>query len=134
VLDMGCIFSNERMGHEVAVPRPIASHAVAAIALAATASARDRWQRELAAWLGEQARSLAGGGGGFDVGDVAWTPNNFSDQQRFLVEAIAYAAAGETGELRAALDRLAALIAGHDRAWVVVGRRWSWPAGVAAPP
>jgi len=101
---------------------------------AATASARDRWQRELAAWLGEQARSLAGGGGGFDVGDVAWTPNNFSDQQRFLVEAIAYAAAGETGELRAALDRLAALIAGHDRAWVVVGRRWSWPAGVAAPP
>lgn len=122
------------MSHEVAVPRPVASQAVTLIALAASASARDRWQRELAAWLAEQARALAAGGSGFDVGDVAWTPNNFADQQRFLIEAISYAAAGETGDLRAALDRLAALIAGHDRAWVVVGRRWTWPSGVATVP
>lgn len=131
---MGCVFSNAKMGHEVAVPRPVASHAVTLIALAASASARDRWQRELAAWLAEQARSLGGGGAGFDIGDVAWTPNNFADQQRFVVDAIRYAAAGETGDLRAALDHLAALIAGHDRAWVVVGRRWTWPSGVAAVP
>src|SRR5258705_1084963 len=131
---MGCVFSNARMGHEVAVPRPIASHAVTLIALAASASARDRWQRELAAWLAEQARALGRGGAGFDVGDVAWTPNNFADQQRFVVAAITYPAARETVELRTAPDRLAALIAGHDQAWVVVGRRWTWPSGVAAVP
>jgi hypothetical protein len=131
---MGCVFSNDRMGHEVAVPRPVASLAVASIALAATTTARDRWQRELAAWLAELARSLAGGGSGFDVGDLAWTPANFTEQQQFVTDAIAYAAAGEAGDLRLALDQLAALVAGHEQSWVLVGRRWSWPDRAAALP
>jgi hypothetical protein len=131
---MGCVFSNDKMGHEVAVPRPVASLAVASVALAATTTARDRWQRELAAWLAEQARALAGGASGFDVGDLAWTPDHFAEQQRFMTEAIAYAAAGESGDLRIALDQLAALVAGHERSWVLVGRRWTWPDRASALP
>jgi hypothetical protein len=126
LLDMGCVFSNVRMGHEVAVPRTVAARAMAAFADAAAEAADDRWQRELAAWLAEQARALANGGDGVDIGDLAWSPANFVDQQRFALSALADAAAAHTGELRSALDRLAALVAGHDRSWVVVGRRWTW--------
>lgn len=124
---MGCIFSNARMGHEIAVPRLVAARAIAAFAVAAAGAARDRWQRELAAWLGEEARVLARGAIGFDVGDLAWSPGYFADQQRFAVAALAEAAAIEHGEVKVALERLAALVSGHDPAWVVVGRRWAWP-------
>jgi len=131
---MGCVFSNDRMGHEVAVPRHVATRAVAAFAVAAAEESRDRWQRELAAWLAEQARALGAGGRGFDVSELAWTPDHFAEQQQFALTAIAIAAAGASGDLRLALDRLAALIAGHDRTWVLVGRRWPWPDRVPALP
>lgn len=131
---MGCVFSNHRMGHEIAVPRHVAAQTVAAMALAAAGEAGDRWQRELAAWLAAQARILSAGGPGFDIGDFAWTPDHFAEQQRFALDVVALAAAGEAGDLRIALDRLAALIAGHDRTWVLVGRRWVWPDRAPALP
>jgi hypothetical protein len=130
---MGCVFSNARIGHELAVPRLVAARAIAAAAAAAAAAAGDRWQRELAAWLAAHARAVMGGHAGFDVGDLAWTPDHFLEQQRFVVEAIADAAAREAGDVRFALDRMAALVAGHDRAWVVVGRRWDWPDSSVIP-
>jgi hypothetical protein len=131
---MGCVFSNAKMGHEVAVPRPVASRAIAAVATAAAEDAGDRWQRELAAWLAEQARALSTGAPGFDVGDLAWSPANFADQQKFALDAIAVASAEASGDLKVALDRLSALIAGHDRTWVQVGRRWAWPHRAPAVP
>jgi hypothetical protein len=127
LLDMGCLFSNARLGHEVVIPRSIAAPAVAAIASAAAADARNRWERELATWLAAQARALAAGAPGFDVGDFGWTPDHFTEQQRFVIDAIAVAAPRQSTDLRFALDHLATLIAGHDRAWVAVGRRWSRP-------
>ena len=131
---MGCVFSNARMGHEVAVPRPVAVRALAAVAEAAADRARDRWQRELAAWLGEQARAIALGACGLEIALIAWTPDHFAEQQAFALAMVAAGAFGTEAEVRVALDRLAALIAGHQRAWVISGRRWLWPDGAPAVP
>jgi hypothetical protein len=121
---MGCVFSNVRLGHEVAVPRLVAARAIAALAAAAAAGARDRWERELAAWLAGYARAVMDGHAGFDVGDLAWTPDHFLAQQAFVLAMLDDAADREGSEVRLVLERMAALIGGHDRSWVVVGRRW----------
>jgi hypothetical protein len=124
---MGCVFSNARLGHEIAVPRLVAARAIAALAAAAAAAAHDRWEGELAAWLAAYARAVMDGHAGFDVGDLAWTPEHFLEQQAFVVAALADAADREPSEVRVVLERIAGLIAGHDRSWVVVGRRWGRP-------
>ena len=122
------------MGHEVAVPRPIAARAIAVVAVAAAESARDRWERELAAWLEEHARALARGVTGLEVAALAWSPEHFAEQQRFVLDAVARGAHGADPDVRIALDRLAALIAGHERSWVLAGRRWAWPDRAPAVP
>jgi hypothetical protein len=120
------LLSNLRMGYEIAIPRPVATRALVLAVDAARSLADDRWQRELVAWLGDRTRSL---GHGLDVGDLAWTPEHFVEQQRFVVAALTAAAAQADDDARIALHRFAALVAGHDRSWVVVGRRWSWAEG-----
>ena len=124
-----CTFSSQRLGDVVAVPRRVAAFAVAAVGAAARRLAVDRWQGELAAWLGEQARVLAGPGDQLDVDQVAWTRLHFPDQQQFLLDSIAVAASRHPGQVRDALERLAALVARQERRWVRAERRWAWPFG-----
>src|SRR5262245_863164 len=124
---MAFVLSNLRMGYELAVPRPVAAHALGLAIAAATELAVDRWQRELAAWLGDRQRAAIAGGHGLDVSELAWTPDHFTEQQRFVIDALITAAArADVDDVRIALHRMAALVDGHDRTWVVVGRRWSW--------
>jgi hypothetical protein len=90
--------------------------------------ARDRWQRELIAWLAERSRAIAiGMRAGLDLGDVAWTPIHFAGQRDFVIDACARAAARATDTALAGdLTAFADLAARHLREHVVVGRRWHW--------
>ena len=57
-----------------------------------------------------------------DVGEIAWTPENFDRQRRFLLRAIELAA--ETSEHARALRRWAQLIEAHPKDSVQFGRLW----------
>lgn len=91
-------------------------------------AAAGRWEHELAAWLADRRWAIAGGArAGLDLGEVAWTPDHFADQQRFVV-AICDRASDRAAEpsLASDLARLRELAAHHGREHVVVGRRWRW--------
>lgn len=101
---------------------------LAALTEAAREAAAGRWEHELGAWLGDRRRAIAGGvRAGIDLGEVAWTPEHFPDQQRFVV-AICRQASDRAGDAGVAADlaRLAELALHHGREHVVVGRRWRW--------
>jgi hypothetical protein len=113
---------------EVVVSAPVATSIVGALAAKAEHLARDRWQRELAAWLQARAGGI-GAGRVFDMEEVAWTPDHFAEQQLFLLSLV-QACGDEASEYEAAVFRaLAALVSGYRRSWVVFGRRWVWPPG-----
>ena len=109
----------------LALTRRAACDALDALARAATDLARARWEHELAAWLADRRRAIATGALALlDVGEIAWTPERFAEQQAFVAACCARAADGSD-----ALAHLAALIARHRRADVRVGRRWRWLGG-----
>ncbi|HUS29438.1 MAG TPA: hypothetical protein VMZ53_13055 [Kofleriaceae bacterium] len=78
---------------------------------------------------GAGGRRGGGGGGGhvLDVADIAWTPEHFEAQRRFLINAIDRAAASEGGGAHGlAFDRWRRMIEAHPADSVQVGRRWQW--------
>lgn len=119
------VFSNHQLGPraELLVSRAVAATAVREVAHAAGPAAQARWEHELVAWL---ERWAASGQVSFDVSDIAWTPEHFERQRRFVVDAIRRAAAGSPNA--PTLGRWAAMIEAHPRGSVQVGRRWRWPA------
>lgn len=121
------VFSNHRLGPaaELLVSMEVAESMLRATAEAARPSAEARWERELVQWLEDKA-SRPEGLGAIDVGDIAWTPENFERQRRFLLDAIERAA-GQSEHARA-LARWAGMIEAHPRDSVQVGRRWAWQA------
>ena len=114
------VFSNRRLGPaaELLVSPEVAAEALRATALVAASRADGRWERELAGWLSNHAGSPID----VDVADIAWTPEHFERQRRFLLDAIQTAV--ELCEHGRALSRWAAMIEAHPRDSVQVGRRW----------
>lgn len=114
------VFSNHRLGpaSELLVSTAVAESMLRETAVAASSSAADRWERELVRWLEARAH----GPETIDVGELAWSPENFERQRRFLIHAIEQAAV--TSEHARALTRWAAMIEAHPRDSVQVGRRW----------
>lgn len=114
------VLSNRRLGAgvQLVVPDEIARAMLTAIATAARPVARSRWEHELVRWL-EARESL-----GLDVGEIAWSPEYFEQQRRFLLDAIARAAAGS--EHAPTLERWAQMIEAHPRDSVQFGRLWQW--------
>lgn len=117
------VFSNQRLGAsaELLVSDDVAIEMLKATASHARPFATARWERELVDWLEVRAGTLPS----FDVGEIAWTPDHFDSQRRFLLEAIERAA--EESEHALAFDRWRRLIEAHPRESVQVGRRWRWP-------
>ncbi|HEX3766499.1 MAG TPA: hypothetical protein VHW23_47725 [Kofleriaceae bacterium] len=117
------VFSNRRLGPgaELLVSREVASELLREVAAAAGPAAQARWEHELVRWLERRAAS----GGAIDVTDIAWTPEHFERQRRFLVEAI-QRAQGSSRHGRA-LTRWCGMVEAHPRESVSVGRRWQWP-------
>ena len=121
------VFTNQRLGpsSELLVSDDVASAMLHATAEAASRAAEARWEHELVRWL-EARAGMCGRAGSLDVGDVAWTPEHFEAQRRFLIDAITRGALGS--EHAAALERWRRMIEAHPRDSVQVGRRWQWEA------
>ncbi len=122
------VFSNQRLGAiaEILVSPVVASAMLRLTAEAARPLAQSRWEHELILWLEDRSRAL---GSAFDVAEIAWTPDNFERQRRFLTDAIDRASLGS--EHIRPLAMWARMIVAHPREHVVVGRRWRWAADAA---
>ncbi len=120
------VFSNHRLGPsaELFVSDEVAASILRETAAAARPFAEARWEVELVLWLDSRADA---GAQLLDVGDIAWTPDHFELQRRFVIEAIQRAA--RCGEHALAFDRWRRLVEGHPADSVQVGRRWQWPGG-----
>jgi hypothetical protein len=118
------VFSNRRLGPgaELLVSRAVAGELLREVAAAAGPAAQARWEHELVSWL---QRCAASGSTSIDVADIAWTPEHFERQRRFLVEAIQRAQSGSRHGR--ALTRWCGMVEAHPRESVSVGRRWQWP-------
>ena len=116
------VFSNRRLGPsaELLVSREVAGELLREVATAAGPLAQARWEHELVTWL---ERCAASRNTSFDVSDIAWTPEHFERQRRFLVDAI-QRAQGSSRHGRA-LARWCGMIEAHPPE--SVGRRWQWP-------
>ncbi len=123
------VFSNQRLGPaaELMVSREIAANVLTSIADAARPIASAHWERELVRWLDDQAVRVSTTNAvelAVDVGDIAFTPQHFDRQRRFLIDAITRA--GERCEHSRALVAWAAMIEAHPRESIQFGRRWVW--------
>jgi hypothetical protein len=116
------VFSNQRLGAsaEIIISDDVAAEMLKGTAAQARPFAEARWERELIEWLERRSESKSP----LDVGEIAWTPDHFEAQRRFLLAAIDRAAAGSEHAL--AFDRWRRLIEAHPRDSVQVGRRWQW--------
>ncbi len=115
------VLCNRRLGPdaELLVSEEVASTMLSATAAAARPFAEARWEVELASWL--DARSAVRGHV-LDVADIAWTPDHFEAQRRFLIAAILRAASST--EHGSAFDRWRRMIEAHPADSVQVGRLW----------
>jgi hypothetical protein len=118
------VFSNHRLGPsaELLVSREVAGAVLREVAAAARPAAQARWEHELVLWLERRAGSASPT---LDVSDIAWTPDHFERQRRFLLDAIGGALASSAHA--SALARWSAMIEAHPPESVQVGRRWQWP-------
>jgi len=116
------VFGNRRLGPgvELLLSVEVAREMLAATASAARSAASARWECELVDWLEHRAAADPN----LDVDDLAWTPEHFEHQRRFVVTAIELAARASAHA--AALHRWSRMVASHPRASVQVGRRWQW--------
>ena len=117
------VLSNRRLGPraELLVSDEVAQAMLHATAASARPVAAARWELELVRWLESRGRRT---GATLDVSEIAWTPDHFEAQRRFLVEAIARAA--QSSEHAAALEHWRRILEAHPRDSVQVGRRWQW--------
>jgi hypothetical protein len=117
------VFSNRRLGPttELLVSREVAGELLREVAATASPLAQARWEHELVTWLERWGLSRSTS---FDVSDIAWTPEHFERQRRFLVEAIQRAQA-HSRHARP-LARWCEMVEAHPREAVQVGRRWQW--------
>jgi hypothetical protein len=134
------VLSNRRLGPaaELLVSPAVAEAMLRQAAAAARLEADARWEQELVRWLEGRAsppeEATAGSSRGrpvhtvIDVSEIAWTPDNFERQRRFLLRAIERAA--ETSEHARALRLWAQMIEAHPSDSVQFGRRWTSLPGV----
>lgn len=115
------VFSNTRLGaaSELLTSPVVASEMLSSTAEAARPLAQSRWEHELVLWLEDRSRTT---GAVLDVTELAWTPDHFERQRRFVSDAIDRAAIRSVH--RRALLLWRRMIDDHPREHVVVGRRW----------
>lgn len=123
------VLSNQRIGPtaERMVARDIGASLVRSVAQVARASASSHWERELVRWLDERAQWIVSSTSRaivLDVSDIAFTPQHFDRQRRFLLDAIDGACA-DVRYVRVLTD-WADLIKAHPRDSVQLSRRWIW--------
>jgi hypothetical protein len=120
------VFSNHRLGPsaELFVSDEVATIMLRQTAAAGRPFAEARWEVELVLWLDARAEITSHV---LDVSEIAWTPEHFEQQRRFLLASIERAMAGTDHAL--AFRHWHRLIADHPSDAVQVGQRWSWSSG-----
>jgi hypothetical protein len=115
------VLCNRRLGPgaELLVSDEVAATMLRATAAAARPFAEVRWELDLAAWLDSRADL---GSGTLDMADIAWTPDHFEAQRRFLLSAILRAS--ETLGHSAAFEHWRRIVEAHPADSVQVGRLW----------
>jgi hypothetical protein len=118
------VFANRRLGPaaELLVSPAVAAAMLRATAEAAQVGAAARWEQELVRWLLHRASQLEADQV-IDVGEIAWSPENFERQRAFVLRAIGEAS--EASEHARALRLWAQMIEAHPRDSVQFGRRWT---------
>src|SRR5450432_1944814 len=113
------VFSNLHLGpsSELFVSDDVAVAMLLATAATARHVAEARWERELVEWLERRASATSKA---LDIAEIAWTPDHFEAQRRFLIEAIARAAEGSMHAT--AFQRWRRMIEAHPPDSVQVGR------------
>ena len=117
------VLSNQSLGPaaELWMTHDTAVDILRSVAEVARPLARAVWERELVRWLEEQAvLSITS----IDVGEIAFTPQHFEAQRRFLIASIMHASM--VSEHSRILAAWAALIEAHPSDSVQFGRRWIW--------
>ena len=116
--------TNRRLGpgSQLSLAQDVVAEMLREVAAAARPAATARWEHELVRWLEERAQQPIS----LDVGDLAWTPEHFETQRKFVVDAIHRAL--DTARCEAVvvdlLRRWMVMIAAHPRDSVKAGRRW----------
>jgi hypothetical protein len=123
------VFSNHRLGPaaELLVSSQIATSLLACVAEAARPQARALWEHELVRWLDAQCARISSTNAidlAIDVSDIAFTPQHFDRQRRFLLEAIERAI--PESEHARTLINWADMIKAHPRDSVQSSKRWTW--------
>ncbi len=119
--------TNRRLGptQQLALAKEVVAAMLREVATAARPAASARWEHELVRWLDGVGSAYADGATqpvSLDVGDLAWTPEHFEAQRKFLVDAIHRAL--DTSSCEPVLRRWLVMIAAHPRDSVKAGRRW----------
>lgn len=117
------VFRNRRLGPgaELLVSPDVAGVLLRSTAAEARPFARARWEVELVRWLEHLADVRTNE---LDVADIAWTPDHFQAQRRFLLDALDRAAVASEHLL--VFERWRAMIEAHPADAVQVGRLWHW--------
>jgi hypothetical protein len=112
--------TNRRLGptQQLALSKEVVATMLREVAAAARPVASARWEHELVCWLDDSASRP----GSLDVGDLAWTPEHFEAQRKFVVDAIHRAL--DTSSCEPVMRRWLVMIAAHPRESVKAGRRW----------
>jgi hypothetical protein len=112
--------TNRRLGpgSQLSLASEVVATMLREIADAARPMANARWEHELVRWLDVRASRPVS----LDVSDLAWTPEHFESQRKFVVDAIHHAL--ESSGCEAVMRRWMVMIAAHPRDCVKAGRRW----------
>jgi hypothetical protein len=112
--------TNRRLGpsYQLSLSAEVVATMLREIADAARPTASARWEHELVGWLDDRAARPTA----IDVSDLAWTPEHFEAQRKFVVDAITQAL--ETSRHEGVMRRWLVMIAAHPRESVRTGRRW----------
>jgi hypothetical protein len=132
---MGNWISNDKYSKEIGLKMSNGGTAVliSVLLLSGSDVAQTQWEKELVCWLGEHDQSIFGRGVvGFDLDEIAWNKEDFTEQKDFFLKMIDTAltrhrwnaldydppfAAGDLAELRHLVENYVIEFVEPDKEW-----------------
>lgn len=86
---MGNLITNNKANLDLQLSNGATSVLISVLILAGSDLAQSRWEQELVTWMAEHDQSIFGLGiVGFDINEIAWSPEEFEQQKSFLLNMI----------------------------------------------
>jgi hypothetical protein len=117
------------------------SSMVSVLLLGGSDLAKSAWERELMTWLAEHDQAVLGRGlAGFDLDEIAWDPERYTDQQGYLLRVIDRARAGHRWDVLGParpddpasrpviqkLEQLRGMVSSYRAEYIEPPKRWTW--------